>query len=294
MDMTVQLSHFPAVGETILAGGFSQSPGGKGANQAYALGRLGGSVSFLGAAGDDAEGRALCENLRQAGVDVEGVLVKQGAGTGRALIYVDSRGDNSIVVLPGTNALLAPEDIQRQQRRLEGCGSVLLQMEIPIETIAYTIRTAAALGKRVILDPAPAIRSFPQELYPYIDIIKPNETELGILLGDPDAGEHVELSARRLKAYGVKNVLVTLGEKGVYVDGENGEAALIPGHPVRAVDTTAAGDSFSAALAMKLSMGEGLMEAARYANLVSSIVVTRKGAQASVPTGEEVERLKKD
>lgn len=289
MDLTVHLSHFPAVGETILAGGFSQSPGGKGANQAYAIGRLGGSVHFLGAVGDDADGRTLCDNLRQAGVDVEGVLVKPGEKTGRALIYVDSKGDNSIVVLPGTNALLTAEDIQRQQRQLEECSTVLLQMEIPMETIAYTIRAAAALKKRVILDPAPAAGSFPKELYPYIDIIKPNETELGILLGDPDAGKQVELSARQLKEYGVKNVLVTLGEKGVYMDAENGETALIPAHAVKAVDTTAAGDSFSAALAMKLAAGEGLMEAVRYANLVSSIVVTRKGAQASVPSGEEVE-----
>ncbi|MCI8442859.1 MAG: ribokinase [Provencibacterium sp.] len=293
MDMTVTLSHFPAVGETILAGGFQQSPGGKGANQAYAIGKLGGAVRFLGAVGDDPDGQALCDNLRQAGVKVEGVLVKPGGQTGRAIIYVDSRGDNSIVVLPGANALLTAEDIRSQRQLLEECSTVLLQMEIPMGTIDYTIRTAFSLGKRVILDPAPATGEFPKELYPYIDIIKPNETELGILLGDPDAGKQVERSARRLKEYGVKNVLVTLGEKGVYVDTQNGETAHIPGHAVRAVDTTAAGDSFSAALAMKLSMGEKLIEAVRYANLVSSIVVTRKGAQSSVPSGEEVEEQRK-
>lgn len=288
MDMTIPLPHFPAVGETLLAEGFSQSPGGKGANQAYAAGRLGGQVRFIGAVGDDADGRALCENLRQAGVDTRGIVVKPQAPTGRAVIYVDGRGDNSIVVLPGSNALLDEQDIRRQRQLLEECSTVLLQMEIPMDTIRFVVKTAFALGKRVILDPAPARADFPKELYPCLTLIKPNETELGILLGDPQASAHVGRSARQLKKYGVKNVLVTLGEKGVYADPEQGEAALVPAHRVQAVDTTAAGDSFSAALALGLSMGAGLMEAVRYANLVSSIVVTRRGAQASIPTGEEV------
>jgi ribokinase len=289
MDITVQLPHFPAVGETILAARSTTSPGGKGANQAYAVGRLGGRVRFLGAVGPDPYGRELRANLERAQVDVSGLLVKQDAETGRAIIYVDSRGDNSIVVLPGANALLTAEDIRAQADAFKDCGAVLLQMEIPMEAVRCAIETAAAAGKRVILDPAPATGDFPADLYPYLDVIKPNETELGILLGDREAGSHVEEAAKRLRGYGVKNVIVTLGEKGAYVAPEKGEAAFIPGYPVKAVDTTAAGDSFSAALAMKLSMGAELFEAAEYANRVSAVVVTRRGAQDSIPTWEEVE-----
>ena len=294
MEMTLTLPHLPAAGETLLAESFCQSPGGKGANQAYAAGRLGGQVGFIGAVGDDADGRALCENLRQAGVDTRGIVVKGPAPTGRAVIYVDGRGENSIAVLPGSNALLDAQDILRHRQLLEECSTVLLQMEIPMDTIRFVVKMASALGKRVILDPAPAAADFPKELYPYLTLINPNETELGILLGDPQASAHVERSARQLKGYGVKNVLVTLGEKGVYIDPEQGGPVRVPGHLVQAVDTTAAGDSFSAALAVKLSMGAGLMEAVRYANVVSSIVVTRRGAQTSIPTEAEVQARQRE
>jgi len=291
MDMTVEIPHFPLVGETILADRFYTGPGGKGANQAYAIGKLGGNVGMLGAVGNDDFGKTLLSNLSDVNVDISGVATKDNQNTGRAIINVNKHGDNNIVVVPGANAMLSVDDIRKHMRKIEQCDIVILQMEIPLETISYVIKAAAEAGKTVILDPAPAIEHFPKTLYPLIDIIKPNETELGILLGDKTAVNYIEESTKRLREWGVKNVVVTLGERGAYLDAGDGFGEFLPVKNVRVVDSTAAGDTFIAAMALKLLAGVSLREAAMYANKVSTIVVTRKGAQSSIPTRDEIHRI---
>lgn len=291
MDTTIALMHMPKVGETILADAQRFNVGGKGANQAGAVGKLGGDVSILGAVGDDEDGQILIENMQKAGVAVDGICIKKGENTGRAIIYVNEEGDNSIVVLQGANALLSVEDIRANTDKIMESDIVMLQMEIPIQTIEYVIKAAAEAGKKVILDPAPASGDFPKELYPYIDVIKPNETELGILLNNPDAVENIDVSARQLRDYGVKNVVATLGEQGTYIISKECGQKIIPAYTTNMVDSTAAGDSFIAALAVRLSNGADLESAVDYGNFVASIVVSREGAQSSIPTNEEVAEL---
>lgn len=288
MDMVANVDHIPVVGETILTNSLTLIPGGKGANQAYAAGRLGAEVTMLGAVGSDSYADMLMESLKSAGVAVDSILRKEDTSTGVAMIAVNAEGDNSIIVISGANAVLTPEDIETKIEILKGSDIVILQLEIPLETVLYTAKMAKSFGKMVILDPAPVPKEFPEELYQYVDIIKPNETELSMLTGLSSTGDDIVNGARELKNRGVRDVMVTLGDKGVYIDSEECGAYLVPGHKVNAVDTTAAGDTFTAALAIMLAQGKNIKEAAEFANYVSSIVVTRKGAQSSIPTLEEV------
>lgn len=288
MDMVANVDHIPVVGETILTNTLTLIPGGKGANQAYAAGRLGAEVTMLGAVGSDSYADMLMESLKSAGVEVESILRKEDASTGVAMIAVNAEGDNSIIVISGANAVLTPEDIETKLEILKESDIVILQLEIPLETVLYTAKMAKSFGKMVILDPAPVPKEFPEELYQYVDIIKPNETELSMLTGLSSMGDDIAKGARELKNRGVRDVMVTLGDKGVYIDSEECGACLVPGHKVNAVDTTAAGDTFTAALAIMFAQGKNIKEAAEFANYVSSIVVTRKGAQSSIPTLEEV------
>lgn len=288
MDMVANVDHIPVVGETILTNSLTLIPGGKGANQAYAAGRLGAEVTMLGAVGSDSYADMLKESLKSAGVEVDSILRKEDTSTGVAMIAVNAEGDNSIIVISGANAVLTPEDIEKKMEILKESDIVILQLEIPLDTVLYTAKMAKSFGKVVILDPAPVPKEFPEELYQYVDIIKPNETELFMLTGLSSAGDDIENGARELKNRGVRDVMVTLGDKGVYIDSEECGACLMPGHKVDAVDTTAAGDTFTAALAIMLAQGKNIKEAAEFANYVSSIVVTRKGAQSSIPTLEEV------
>lgn len=288
LDMVVNVDHTPLVGETILSEKMELIPGGKGANQACAAACLGADVAILGAVGKDAYAEIQKESLKKAGVDVSHLVCRENDATGLAMITVNKDGDNSIVVVSGANATLSTKDIDDNRELIEACDIVIFQLEIPLETVCYAAKLAKSLGKTVILDPAPVPKEFPEELYKYVDIIKPNETELGMLTGISDAEEHLEEAVKLLRSRGAKEVLVTLGEKGVYLNEENGVSCRIPALKVEAVDTTAAGDSFTAALAIMLADGKTLTEAARFANYVSAIVVTRKGAQSSIPMLEEV------
>ena len=294
VDMVMNVDHMPAEGETILCDGMTLVPGGKGANQACAAGRLGTDVAMLGAIGDDDYGALQLKSLSEAGVEVGGLLKKEGQNTGTAFITVNKSGNNSIVVVPGANSAFRPEDIEANRVLIEQCEIMILQLEIPLDTVCYAAKLAKSLGKTVILDPAPVPEHFPEELYEYVDIVKPNETELGMLTGIAEAQKHLTEAAQVLKARGVKNVLVTLGGDGVYINPESGEEIRIPACKVKAVDTTAAGDSFTAALAAMLLNGESLEAAAEFANRVSAIVVTRKGAQSSIPTIDEVVNYSKE
>ena len=294
VDMVMNVDHMPAEGETILCDGMTLVPGGKGANQACAAGRLGTDVAMLGAIGDDDYGALQLKSLSEAGVEVGGLLKKEGQNTGTAFITVNKSGNNSIVVVPGANSAFRPEDIEANRELIVQCEIMILQLEIPLDTVCYAAKLAKSLGKTVILDPAPVPEHFPEELYEYVDIVKPNETELGMLTGIAEAQKHLTEAAQVLKARGVKNVLVTLGGDGVYINPESGEEIRIPACKVKAVDTTAAGDSFTAALAAMLLNGESLEAAAEFANRVSAIVVTRKGAQSSIPTIDEVVNYSKE
>ena len=294
VDMVMNVDHIPAEGVTILCEGMTLVPGGKGSNQACAAGRLGTDVAMLGAIGDDDYGALQLKSLSEAGVEVGGLLKKEGQNTGTAFITVNKSGNNSIVVVPGANSAFRPEDIEANRELIEQCEIMILQLEIPLDTVCYAAKLAKSLGKTVILDPAPVPEHFPEELYEYVDIVKPNETELGMLTGITEAQKHLTEAAQVLKARGVKNVLVTLGGDGVYINPESGEEIRIPACKVKAVDTTAAGDSFTAALAAMLLNGESLEAAAEFANRVSAIVVTRKGAQSSIPTIDEVVNYSKE
>ena len=288
IDMVMKVDHMPTVGETILCDGMKLVAGGKGANQACAAGRLGTDVTMLGAIGNDSHGEMQRDSLQRSGVDVSGLITKERVSTGTAFITVNKEGNNSIVVVQGANAQFTPEDIEAHRDLLEECEIVILQLEIPMDTVLYAVKLARTLGKTVILDPAPVPEHFPEELYQYVDIIKPNESELSRLTGIADTQNHLEEAVQIVKDHGVKNVLVTLGGDGVYLDTENESPVHIPAKKVKVVDTTAAGDSFTAALAAMLLEGKTLKEAAEFANQVSAIVVTREGAQDSIPTLQEV------
>ena len=288
IDMVMKVDHMPTVGETILCDGMKLVAGGKGANQACAAGRLGTDVTMLGAIGNDSHGEMQRDSLQRSSVDVSGLITKERVSTGTAFITVNKEGNNSIVVVQGANAQFTPEDIEAHRDLLEECEIVILQLEIPMDTVLYAVKLARTLGKTVILDPAPVPEHFPEELYQYVDIIKPNESELSRLTGIADTQNHLEEAVQIVKDHGVKNVLVTLGGDGVYLDTENESPVHIPAKKVEVVDTTAAGDSFTAALAAMLLEGKTLKEAAEFANQVSAIVVTREGAQDSIPTLQEV------
>lgn len=290
LDMVTRVAHMPVAGETISGEGLELIPGGKGANQACAAGRLGASTAMLGAVGADSGADVVLRSLLAARVDISRIIRRENVNTGTALICVNADGDNSIVVIPGANATVSEKDIDVNIDMLKACDILILQMEIPVGTVLYAARKAKEYGKYVILDPAPAPESFPQELYRYVDVLKPNETELGILTGISDAGKNLPEAVKKLEAYGASNVIVTLGESGVYIKEKNCEAVTIAARKVKAVDTTAAGDCFTAALAVMLLEGGSLVEAARFANDAASVAVTRRGAQSSIPTREEVVR----
>lgn len=287
MDMVIDIDTMPKPGETLFGKKLSLIPGGKGANQAYACGKLGADVSMIGAVGKDENGSKLLSNLKSVGVDTSGVQVLEHTVSGTAVITVNSEGENSIIVIPAANYELNEEHIKKHRNLIEECDIVVLQLEIPMETVIYVAELAKSLHKLVILDPAPAPKILPGRLIQNVDIMKPNETELQTLTGMPTATtEQIVEAAGSLLKKGIDKVVVTVGSKGtVLVTKDKHE--VFPPRKVEAVDTTAAGDSFTAALAMKLVDGHPIEEAIRFGNIVSSIVVTRKGAQSSIPSYEE-------
>lgn len=294
MDMVLRVDHHPQPGETILGRELNYCPGGKGANQAFAAGRLGGDVCMVGCVGADGNGQALLENLKLAGVDTSAVVKMTDEPTGLAVITVDDRGENCITVISGANFCLTPDLIRKQEALIADCDYVITQLETPVDTVAALAELTRSHGKCMILDPAPARDDLPDDLFPLIDIMKPNETELQILTGErTDSLAHIEKAAQMLLNKGVKTVVVTLGEKGAALADDSG-FYFYEGQKVTAVDTTAAGDTFTAAFVCGLAEGMDMAAAIRYANKVSSIVVTRPGAQASIPDREEVKGILKE
>ncbi|MGW7073960.1 ribokinase [Streptomyces sp. NPDC054866] len=285
-DLVIGVERRPAPGETVLGSDLATHPGGKGANQSVAAARLGARTALLARVGDDAHGRLLLESQRAAGADTVGVLVG-GAPTGVALITVDPSGDNSIVVSPGANARLTPEDIRAAGSLLAASRVVSSQLEIPIETVTEVVRTLPA-ATRFVLNPSPPapLRS---EVLAACDPLVVNEHEARYILGDDAApADSPEDWARALLALGPRSVVITLGAEGALTADGGGSPVTVPSPKVDAVDTTGAGDAFTAALAWRLGLGEDLATAAAYAARVGAASVTRQGAQESYPTADEV------
>lgn len=287
-DMIIRVPHIPGPGETILGGRFSMAQGGKGANQAIAAARAGGHVTFVARVGDDVFGEQALRSFEADGIDARFVRRATGTPSGIALIDVDDRGENSISVASGANALLSIEDIEMAGEAFAAAAIVLLQLESPIETVAAAVRKAAELGVPVILNPAPA-RPLDDGLLKLVNLLTPNEHEAERLTGIPVRDEaDARQAARRLRRRGAVRVAVTLGERGVYASSNELEGYL-PAFKVEPVDTTAAGDVFNGALAVALAEGMPLAEALRFAQAAAAISVTRPGAQPSAPTRAEIE-----
>jgi ribokinase len=281
MDLVVRTPRFPAPGETLIGHGFATFPGGKGANQAVAIGKLGGDVAFVGKIGDDGFGQDLRKSLTDAGVDCRYVHVSAGVATGTATILVDDQSQNMIVVAPGANGALLPEDVPPVE------GWTLLQYEIPLDTVEAVMRRNPS---RTIVNPAPAAM-LSKGAFEGLYLITPNETEAQALTGIEvrDEGTASEAAAA-LHDWGISNVIVTMGSQGCLIS-DSSTTFRLPAHQVDAVDTTAAGDAFNGALAWFLSAGDRLLEAATKANVVAALSTTKAGAQASMPTWNAVEAV---
>jgi len=295
MDFVIAVDRLPLPGETILGRDFRMIPGGKGANQAYAAAKLAGSetkVRMLGRVGADSFGSALKANLAGVGVDIRAVLETDSEATGVACIHVDADGQNSITVAPGANGVLSVADMYSERRALDGARCVLLQLEVPLETVAAGLRKALNVGATCILDPAPA-RALPKEILELVDIATPNENEACVLAGVPpnrlDTRGALELG-HKIRELGARSVIVKLGDQGCIYSGPV-QTIISPAFRVQAVDSTAAGDTFNAALAVSLAEGASMVDAVRFASAAAAISVTRSGAQTSAPARAEVEAL---
>lgn len=287
VDMVVRTSHLPAPGETILGGEFFMNQGGKGANQAVAIKRLGGNLIFMAKLGNDVLGRQSVGYFKEEGIDTRYIALDEDSASGVALISVDDHAENSIVVASGANMLLNEQDVDKMLEEMCEGDILLMQLEIPLQTVEYAARKAFGKGVKVVLNPAPA-RSLPKELFRHLYMVTPNRIEAEMLTGIKIANDaDVEKVAEEICAMGVKNVIITLGSKGCLIR-EEGVSYRIDAFKVEPVDTTAAGDTFNGALCVGLSEGMDLKQAAVMASKASSIAVTRMGAQSSIPYREEL------
>ncbi|MBQ8525629.1 MAG: ribokinase [Clostridia bacterium] len=285
MDITTVTSRMPKIGETIVGESFSTQPGGKGANQAVAIAKLGGNVKFFGALGNDLYGKRLAENLSSNNVEFCGVVIED-IPSGTAVITV-VEGDNCIILNPGANDCVTPDMIKKNEKLFEEADYVLMQLEIPVESVLTAAKLAKAHGCTVIVNPAP-YKELPGEIYDYIDMIVPNEHEAESMTGIyPEDEESCKKAIEALLSKGIKSAAVTLGSKGS-VYSMNGSLVFTPAKKVKAVDTTAAGDTFIGGMLTYLSMDKTMEEAVKFGTAASAITVTRLGAADSIPSAEEV------
>ena len=290
MDLVARSPRIPHAGETVIGGDFRTVPGGKGANQAVAAARLGAQVRMLGRVGADPFGSQMLDNLSSAGVDIASIGRDPRAASGIALIMVDDAGMNSILVAPGANMLLSPADMDAAEAAIASAQVMLLQLEIPLETVVRAVQIGHAHGVKVVLNPAPA-QPLPAELTSLVDVLAPNEFEAALLTGLPvDSDEQIRAAASALRATGAANVIITLGGRGALLATAGGFQHFPP-FPVKPVDTTAAGDAFVGSLGAALAEGRPLTEAMRWGSAAGALSTTRKGAQPSLPTRAEVEQL---
>lgn len=290
MDLVVRAERMPARGETLPGLDFHTIPGGKGANQAAAAARLGGQVSMLGCVGEDAFGEQLLATLQGFDVEIGAVRRAAGVSSGVAAILVDAGGDNRILVVAGANGQVSVEDIRAAEEPMRQARLVVMQLEIPLESVLAAARLARSVGTPVLLNPAPA-RDLPDELLGLVDTLVVNESEAGVLSGLPVNNiEEGFAAGEAMRRRGARQVALTLGAQGALVCSAQ-VTGHVPGFPVEVVDTTAAGDAFIGGLAVALLEGKPLEQAARFANAAGALACTRLGAQTSLPAREEVEAL---
>jgi ribokinase len=287
-DMVMNAERIPREGENLLASNLKFFPGGKGANQAVAVTRLGAKATLIGALGQDIIGDFLLHNLQMGGIDTRWIKRDSGRATGCAFIAIYPSGNNSIIVDPAANFTLTPADIEGAQEAIAAADAILTVLEIPMETVEATLRAGRKAGKLTVLDAGPP-RQCSAELLQLADIVSPNETELEALTGEPVKGrESARKAAEKLLTLGAKTVVVKMGSDGSMLV-TTGGSQHFPAYKIQAVDPTAAGDAFSAALTVKLASGVPIEEAIRYANMAGALAVTKRGAIPSLPTSDEVQ-----
>lgn len=288
MDLVTRASRLPRAGETLIGQSFSTVPGGKGANQAVASARLGAEVAMIGCVGSDAYGVQLRDALLVEGIDCQAVSRVDGS-SGVALIVVDDSSQNAIVIVAGSNGELTPASLQAADAVLQAADVIVCQLEVPLETVGYALKRGRELGKTVILNPAPASGPLPAQWYASIDYLIPNESEATALSGvTVDSLDSAKLAAAQLIKAGAAKVIITLGAQGaLFSDGNRVEHLAAPN--VKAVDTTAAGDTFVGGFAAALAHGKSEAEAIRFGQVAAALSVTRAGAQPSIPTRHDVQ-----
>ena len=287
-DMVIKTDHLPCAGETVLGGTFFMNPGGKGANQAVAVARLDGQIAFICKTGNDVFGNQAHKLFEREGIDISYVFFDTDRPSGIALIMVDENGENCIAVASGANAHLMPDDIATVEEAIDTADFVLMQLEIPIETVEFVAKKAAGKNKKVILNPAPAC-TLSKELLQNLYAITPNETEAELITGVKITGEaSARKAAEQIVELGVDNVVITLGSKGAFVY-SRGVCEIVPAFEVKAQDTTAAGDIFNGALTVALAEERSLLDAVHFACKAAAISVTRPGSQSSAPYRNEVD-----
>ncbi|MEL4356664.1 MULTISPECIES: ribokinase [unclassified Luteococcus] len=286
VDLITYITRMPQLGETLAGSDFQLGCGGKGANQAIAASRLGSSVLMLTRVGDDSFAEMQVRNFEQNGIDTRFVLPTR-ASSGVAPIFVDEQARNSIVIVKGANDLLSPADIDAAWEQISGCRLIVLQLEVPLETVYHAIDLGREHGIPVLLNPAPATPELDLARIATVDYFVPNESELALLTGRPvESVQQVEAAVEELVATGMRNVIVTLGERGV-LWAADGRTELIEATPVQAVDSTGAGDAFIGCFSHALVSGQDVQTALRLANAYAADSVTRRGTQASYATAEE-------
>ncbi|MGI9532405.1 ribokinase [Lutimonas sp.] len=286
-DLVIRTSSFPKPGETVMGSDFNIFAGGKGANQAVAASRLGADVVFVTRVGDDSFGNTAIQGFKKEGMLTDYVFKDTSHPSGVATITLNESGENSIIVAPGANNALTKENVASIKEELRGSEILLVQLEVPLPSVLHAIELAHSLHKKVILNPAPACE-LPKEVYGKINVITPNETEAFLLTGVDVVDESsASRAAAKFLGWGVKHVVITMGEKGVFFK-DAADAYLMPAIKTNVQDTTAAGDIFNGALAVGLAEGESWSTALKFANIAASIGVSRLGAQASIPFREEV------
>lgn len=286
-DMVIKTERFPKPGETILGGEFFLFPGGKGANQAVAAARLGGEVTLVAKVGNDLFGKQALAGFKAEHIQTPFVFKDKNTTSGVALITVNAEGENKIVVASGANGQLQIKDIKKAQKAITEADVIVLQLEVPIETVAFAVKQSLQANKRVILNPAPA-QPLPDELLNGLFLITPNETEAEMLTSIQVSNvATAKLAADELLQQGVQNVIITMGAKGAFFQNKT-ESFLMEAERVKAVDATAAGDVFNGALAVAIAQNKPWKEAIAFANRAAAISVTRMGAQASAPTSDEL------
>ncbi|WP_299029938.1 ribokinase [uncultured Thermanaerothrix sp.] len=283
MDLVVRAPRHPQPGETIIGSGFQTFPGGKGANQAVAVARLGGKVRMIGRVGQDAFGEALLATVARDGVDTTFIRRDPEAPTGVALITLDAAGQNTIVVASGANWRVSAQDVRDAEAAFAGADVLLMQLECPLDAVEAATDLAHRYGLRVVLNPAPA-RALPADLLARVDYLLPNQPELMLLAGGESDRE---AAIRAVQALGARNLVVTLGEEGALL-ALNDQREHLPAYKVTVVDTVAAGDAFAGAFALALAEGKSVREAAIWGNAAGAIAVTRPGAQPSMPRRDEL------